>query len=82
MDNDERKDKTLSILSTMKSLRQGNINKLTQKTETEGSRRKHAGFALDIEQAHNRDPSRGLRQLHLACDNYRVHRLHQEDILK
>ena len=28
----------------------------------------------------NRDPSR-LRWLHLACDKYRVHKLHQGDIL-
>ena len=35
MDNDERKDRTQSTVSTIRCLRQGNINKLTQKTDKE-----------------------------------------------
>ena len=39
MDDDERKDRTQSTDSTIKCLRQGNINKLTQKTDREVKRR-------------------------------------------
>ena len=34
MDDDERNDKTQSTVLTIKCLRQGNINKLTQKTNS------------------------------------------------
>ena len=39
MDDDERKDKTQSTVSTIKCLRQGNINKLTwiEKEEEESN---------------------------------------------
>ena len=40
MDDVERKDKTQSTVSTIKCLRQGNLNKLTQKTDREGRRTK------------------------------------------
>ena len=40
MDDDEQKDKTQSTVTTIKCLRQGNENKLTQKTDREGRRRK------------------------------------------
>ena len=40
MDDDERKDKKQSTVATIECLRQGNINKLTQKTDREGGRRK------------------------------------------
>ena len=42
MDDDERRDKKQSTVSTIKCLRQENIDTLTQKTDREGKRRKHA----------------------------------------
>ena len=40
MDDDKGKDRTQSTVSTIKGLHQENINKLTQKTDREGKKRK------------------------------------------
>ena len=40
MDDDERKDKTRSNVSTIECLRQGNINILTQKTDKRRKKKK------------------------------------------
>ena len=42
--DDERKDKTQSTVLTIKCLHQGNINKLTQKTDREGSEEEDRQF--------------------------------------
>ena len=42
IDDDERKDKKQPTVSTVEYLRQGHINKVTQKTDREGRRRNHS----------------------------------------